>query len=72
MECQCTIAIAKNSFFVYHNSRNRKGGIAVPIITLPENNKIFSVSAGVNLLDALKENGIYPDAPCGGNGTCGN
>ena len=43
----------------------------MPIITLPENNKIFSVSAGVNLLDALKENGIYPDAPCGGNGTCG-
>ena len=43
----------------------------MPIITLPENNKIFSVSAGANLLDALKENGIYPDAPCGGNGTCG-
>ena len=43
----------------------------MPIITLPENNKIFSVSAGVNLLDALKENGSYPDAPCGGNGTCG-
>ena len=43
----------------------------MPIITLPENNKIFSVSAGVNLLDVLKENGIYPDAPCGGKGTCG-
>ena len=42
----------------------------MPIITLPENNKL-SVPAGTNLLDALKENGIYPDAPCGGNGTCG-
>ena len=43
----------------------------MPIITLPENNKKLSVLAGTNLLDALKENGIYPDAPCGGNGTCG-
>ena len=71
MECQCTIAIAKNSFFVYHCSRTRKGGIAVPIITLPENNKKLSAAAGTTLLDALKENGLYPDAPCGGNGTCG-
>ena len=71
MECQCTIAIAKNTFFVYYGSRIRKGGITVPIITLPENNKKLSVRAGTNLLDALKENGIYPDAPCGGNGTCG-
>ena len=43
----------------------------MPIITLPENNKKLSAAAGTNLLDALKENGIYPDAPCGGNGTCG-
>ena len=43
----------------------------MPIITLPENNKKLSVLAGKNLLDALKENRIYPDAPCGGNGTCG-
>ncbi len=43
----------------------------MPIITLPENNKTLSAVAGANLLDVLKENGIYPDAPCGGNGTCG-
>lgn len=43
----------------------------MPIITLPENNSKLSVPTGTNLLDALKENGIYPDAPCGGNGTCG-
>lgn len=43
----------------------------MPIITLPENNNKLSVPAGTNLLDALKENGFYPDAPCGGNGTCG-
>lgn len=43
----------------------------MPIITLPENNNKLSVPTGTNLLDALKENGIYPDAPCGGNGTCG-
>ena len=60
MECQCTIVIAKNSFFVYDCNRNRKGGIAVPIITLLENNKKLFVAAGTNLLDVLKENGIYP------------
>ena len=43
----------------------------MPIITLSENNKKLSAAAGTNLLDVLKENGIYPDAPCGGNGTCG-
>ena len=43
----------------------------MPIITLPEKNITLSVAAGANLLDALKENGIYPDAPCGGKGTCG-
>ena len=43
----------------------------MPIITLPENNNKLSVPTGTNLLDALKENGFYPDAPCGGNGTCG-
>lgn len=43
----------------------------MPIITLPENNNKLSAAAGTNLLDVLKENGIYPDAPCGGNGTCG-
>ena len=43
----------------------------MPIITLPENNKKLSVAEGTKLLDALKENGIYPDAPCGGKGTCG-
>ena len=43
----------------------------MPIISLPENNKKLSAAAGASLLDVLKENGIYPDAPCGGNGTCG-
>ncbi len=43
----------------------------MPIITLPEINRKLFVSAAVNLLDVLKENGIYPDAPCGGNGVCG-
>lgn len=43
----------------------------MPIVTLVETNKKFSVAAGKKLLDVLKENGIYPDAPCGGNGKCG-
>ena len=43
----------------------------MPIITIPEQNREIAVSAGSNLLDALRQNGIYPDAPCGGNGKCG-
>ena len=43
----------------------------MPIITLPEINRKLFVPTAVNLLDVLKENGIYPDAPCGGNGMCG-
>ena len=41
------------------------------IITLPEQDRNISVPAGTKLLDALRENSIYLDAPCGGNGTCG-
>ena len=43
----------------------------MPIITLPENNKKLSAAAGTNLLDVLKENGIYPDALCLGAGAVG-
>ena len=41
------------------------------IITLREQHKTLAVPAGISLLDALRNNGIYPDAPCGGNGHCG-
>lgn len=40
-------------------------------ITLPQQNKTISVPAGITLLEALRMSGIYPDAPCGGNGKCG-
>ena len=43
----------------------------MPIISLPEQNREITVSLGSNLLDMLKQNGVYPDAPCGGNGKCG-
>lgn len=43
----------------------------MPIITLSENSRKLSAAIGENLLNVLKKNGIYPDAPCGGNGTCG-
>lgn len=43
----------------------------MPVIEIPEKNRKFSVEAGTNLLSALRQNGVYPDAPCGGNGTCG-
>ncbi len=34
-------------------------------------NTVLSVPAGENLMDALRVAGIWLDAPCGGNGTCG-
>ncbi len=33
--------------------------------------RILTVPAGENLLKVLQEAGLHPDAPCGGNGTCG-
>lgn len=43
----------------------------MPRIHIPEKNMTVTVQAGVRLMDALREAGVYPDAPCGGNGTCG-
>ena len=43
----------------------------MPVIVIPELNQRLSVPSGTVLLDALKQNGIYPDAPCGGSGRCG-
>ena len=42
----------------------------MPIIDIPGHGRKIT-AAGTRLLDALKQNGIYPDAPCGGNGKCG-
>ncbi|MBQ3492012.1 MAG: 2Fe-2S iron-sulfur cluster binding domain-containing protein, partial [Oscillospiraceae bacterium] len=43
----------------------------MPIVDIPAESRKIEVAANTNLLDALKQNGIYPDAPCGGNGLCG-
>ena len=43
----------------------------MPMIELPDSNRKIAVATGANLLHALIESGIYPDAPCGGNGKCG-
>ena len=32
---------------------------------------VLAVKAGTNLLQALRDAGLQPDAPCGGKGTCG-
>ena len=40
------------------------------ITILPEGKKL-DVAAGTNLLQALRDAGSAPDAPCGGNGKCG-
>jgi uncharacterized 2Fe-2S/4Fe-4S cluster protein (DUF4445 family) len=41
------------------------------MIELPDSNRKIAVATGANLLHALIKSGIYPDAPCGGNGKCG-
>ena len=33
--------------------------------------QILSAPEGKNLMELLRENGLLPDAPCGGRGTCG-
>lgn len=32
---------------------------------------ILTAGAGENLLSVLRQNGLAPDTPCGGNGKCG-
>lgn len=33
--------------------------------------RVIDAPAGANLLEVLRENGLHPDAPCGGKGKCG-
>lgn len=40
-------------------------------LTIAERNRVIEVPEGKNLLEALRENGFQPDAPCGGSGKCG-
>lgn len=43
----------------------------MPMIHIAGQKTRISVADGTRLLDALKEAGFYPDAPCGGQGLCG-
>lgn len=43
----------------------------MPSIHVLPNHVIISVPEGTNLLQALQENGVFLDAPCGGKGRCG-
>ena len=40
-------------------------------ITILPNEQILSAEPGSNLLEVLRTANLAPDAPCGGNGTCG-
>ena len=40
-------------------------------ITIAPNDQTLSAPSGSNLLEVLRAAGLAPDAPCGGNGTCG-
>lgn len=40
-------------------------------VTVLPDNRILEVPAGTNLLQALRVAGLAPDAPCGGQGSCG-
>ncbi len=41
------------------------------LIRIPAHGREISVPTGTRLLDALRKEGIAPDAPCGGSGKCG-
>ena len=40
-------------------------------LKIQELDRVIDAPAGVNLLAVLRENGLHPDAPCGGKGKCG-
>lgn len=43
----------------------------MPKLQIDPHNRACNVPQGTNLLVALRSAGVYPDAPCGGNGCCG-
>ena len=43
----------------------------MPAVSIPSKKLKITAAPGANLLDVLTHSGIYPDAVCGGNGTCG-
>ena len=43
----------------------------MPTVYIPAKNQKVDVATGARLLDALKLGVVFPDAVCGGNGTCG-
>lgn len=43
----------------------------MPRVSIPALEREITAAPGENLLNALKRQGIYTDAPCGGNGKCG-
>ena len=40
-------------------------------LKIQELDRVIDAPAGANLLEVLRENGLHPDAPCGGKGKCG-
>lgn len=40
-------------------------------LTILDRDLVIEAPAGANLLEVLRENGLHPDAPCGGRGKCG-
>lgn len=40
-------------------------------LILPEENRVIETAGTETLLDALRNAGLHPNAPCGGKGTCG-
>lgn len=43
----------------------------MPLLVIPSENLKINVAPGTLLLDALRQNGVRLDAPCGGSGKCG-
>ena len=43
----------------------------MPNVDILNSNKQITCPEGANLLEVLRQNDIWLDSPCGGNGTCG-
>lgn len=60
----------RGGFFMEKISKNRDNAALCQVTFLREGRTV-QVSAGSTIMNAARSTGIFPDAPCGGQGTCG-
>lgn len=60
----------RGGFFMEKISKNRDNAALCQVTFLREGRTV-QVSAGSTIMNAARSTAIFPDAPCGGQGTCG-